>query len=334
MSMSSEIYEFDGCIFNDPFSPFNDSSTIDILQAFQEHNYNYTPLLPSSPPSPPLTTQENLDTPFEEIDQIAPTIFSSSPPSHQLQNLSLYQMGISVTSSNEALDSCHLDVKTEESQLPLYDNYYYGGSDHALKMMQRSYSSNSFQQQKPNGVLYEPKINGLIESQHLQAQTLTSPDQNFSYSHMRRVCSTGDLQSPKINQTSQRLSSSPLATESSFMEDANFKVGRYNAEERKEKILRYRAKRTQRNFNKTIKYACRKTLADNRPRIRGRFARNDEPGEIQRTTIFHRYGDEEEFWMDGFHEDDDERMIGRGQFFNTYSSTSQFQHQRFNFIHN
>lgn len=194
MSMSSEIYEFDGCIFNDPFSPFNDSSTIDILQAFQEHNYSYTPLLPSSPPSPPLTTQENLDTPFEEIDQIAPTIFSSSPPSHQLQNLSLYQMGISVTSSNEALDSCHLDVKTEESQLPLYDNYYYGGSDHALKMMQRSYSSNSFQQQKPNGVLYEPKINGLIESQHLQAQTLTSPDQNFSYSHMRRVCSTGDLQ--------------------------------------------------------------------------------------------------------------------------------------------
>ncbi|CAI9288853.1 unnamed protein product [Lactuca saligna] len=253
MSMSSEIYEFDGCIFNDPFSPFNDSSTIDILQAFQEHNYNYTPLLPSSPLSPPLTTQENLDTPFEEIDQIAPTIFSSSPPSHQLQNLSLYQMGISVTSSNEALDSCHLDVKTEESQLPLYDSYYYGGSDHALTMMQRSYSSNSFQQEKPNGVLYEPKINGLIESQNLQAQSLTSPDQNFSYSHMRRVCSTGDLQSPKINQTSQRLSSSPLATESSFMDEANFKVGRYNAEERKEKIMRYRAKRTQRNFNKTIK---------------------------------------------------------------------------------
>lgn len=37
------------------------------------------------------------------------------------------------------------------------------------------------------------------------------------------------------------------------MEEANFKVGRYSAEERKERILKYRAKRNQRNFNKTIK---------------------------------------------------------------------------------
>lgn len=60
-------------------------------------------------------------------------------------------------------------------------------------------------------------------------------------------------------------------TEGNLQEEQNFKVGRYSAEERKEKISKYRAKRTQRNFNKTIKYACRKTLADNRPRVRGRF---------------------------------------------------------------
>ena len=36
-------------------------------------------------------------------------------------------------------------------------------------------------------------------------------------------------------------------------EEANFKVGRYSAEERKEKISKYRAKRSQRKFNKTIK---------------------------------------------------------------------------------
>lgn len=41
--------------------------------------------------------------------------------------------------------------------------------------------------------------------------------------------------------------------EGSFLEEANFKVGRYSAEERKEKISKYRAKRSQRNFNKTIK---------------------------------------------------------------------------------
>ncbi|KAL2463183.1 CCT motif family protein [Forsythia ovata] len=34
----------------------------------------------------------------------------------------------------------------------------------------------------------------------------------------------------------------------------------------------------------TFKYACRKTLADSRPRVRGRFAKNDELGEAARTA--------------------------------------------------
>lgn len=47
-----------------------------------------------------------------------------------------------------------------------------------------------------------------------------------------------------------------------------------------------------------IKYACRKTLADSRPRIRGRFARNDEAGEIHKTATFHAYEeDEDDFWV-------------------------------------
>ncbi|KAD4384674.1 hypothetical protein E3N88_24842 [Mikania micrantha] len=296
--MSSETYEFDGCFFDDVFSPFNDfSSAIDILQAFQENNYSYNPLLTSSSSSPPLTSHENLD----ETDQIIlPTLLSTSPPSNQLENLSLYQKGIPVTSSNEALEFC--PVKIEKTQLPSYDHYYCGGSDYnAFRMMQRSYSSNSFQQQGSNGVPYQPEFNGLIDSQNLDSLVLTSPDHCFSSTNMRRVCSTGDLQSPKVKETSQRLSCSPLGTERSFMEEANnFKVGRYNAEERKEKILKYRAKRTQRNFNKTIKYACRKTLADNRPRIRGRFARNDEPGELpinNESMTFHQYVVEDELWV-------------------------------------
>lgn len=58
----------------------------------------------------------------------------------------------------------------------------------------------------------------------------------------------------KTSQTRNNLSSSPLSGERTFIEEAaNIKVGRYTAEERKERIHRYRAKRTQRNFNKTIK---------------------------------------------------------------------------------
>lgn len=33
-----------------------------------------------------------------------------------------------------------------------------------------------------------------------------------------------------------------------------------------------------------LQYACRKTLADSRPRVRGRFAKNDEFGENNRMT--------------------------------------------------
>ncbi|GAB2276453.1 hypothetical protein Dimus_011178 [Dionaea muscipula] len=51
-------------------------------------------------------------------------------------------------------------------------------------------------------------------------------------------------------------------------------VGKYSAEEKRDRILRYLKKRNHRNFNKTIKYACRKTLADRRTRVRGRFAKN------------------------------------------------------------
>ncbi|KAE8704280.1 Detected protein of unknown function [Hibiscus syriacus] len=59
------------------------------------------------------------------------------------------------------------------------------------------------------------------------------------------------------------------------VQDNNHKAVRYSVEERKDRILRYLKKRNQRNFNKTIKYACRKTLADRRVRVRGRFARNN-----------------------------------------------------------
>ncbi|CAA0834871.1 CCT motif family protein [Striga hermonthica] len=79
-------------------------------------------------------------------------------------------------------------------------------------------------------------------------------------------------------------STNPLASEISSLDDPTFKVGKLSVEERKRKIHRYLKKRNERNFSKKIKYACRKTLADSRPRVRGRFAKNDELGELARTT--------------------------------------------------
>lgn len=46
------------------------------------------------------------------------------------------------------------------------------------------------------------------------------------------------------------------------------------------RIERYRAKKRARNFSRRISYQCRKKVADSRPRIRGRFARDDELGAV------------------------------------------------------
>ncbi|KGN65685.1 two-component response regulator-like APRR9 isoform X1 [Cucumis sativus] len=84
---------------------------------------------------------------------------------------------------------------------------------------------------------------------------------------VRRVYSSGDLQ----GRTERGCSS-----ESSLIIEGMTKACRYSPEEKRERIERYKTKRNQRNFNKKIKYECRKTLADSRRRIRGRFARNEE----------------------------------------------------------
>ena len=43
--------------------------------------------------------------------------------------------------------------------------------------------------------------------------------------------------------------------------------------DRETRVLRYREKKKKRKFEKTIRYASRKTYAETRPRIKGRFAK-------------------------------------------------------------
>lgn len=146
-------------------------------------------------------------------------------------------------------------------------NNYYGsspsyGAASSSNLMQRSISSQSLQKNIEGftPVVSSPTGYGYIESE-------TSP--------VRKVFSTGDLQGMNLIMHQSHRSDSPLANELSIIEGMS-KACRYSPEEKKERIERYRSKRNQRNFNKKIKYECRKTLADSRPRIRGRFARNDE----------------------------------------------------------
>ncbi|XP_059664090.1 uncharacterized protein LOC132309843 [Cornus florida] len=284
--MASELFVFDASFYSDPFSPFS-ASTIDVLQTIDNNNN---------------TTLQNPVDLTNCFNQITLDFLSSSPPTRQVENLTLCQathLKIASNSANPFTESSALEVKAEECQLGFQPSYNhqsfepqsYGGPENAVKMMQRSFSSN-YVDGKPE-FLYQSGFDNFINSPIFQPQVLSSPKNSCATGQIRNACSTGDLQKMKTN---HRLSLSPLAAESSIMVGEIFKARRYSAKERKERIHKYRAKRTHRNFNKTIKYACRKTLADSRIRIRGRFARNDEIGEVSKAANMNQCEEEDDLW--------------------------------------
>ncbi|TKY70959.1 Zinc finger protein CONSTANS 3 [Spatholobus suberectus] len=280
-------YEGDGDLlfFSDPCPfPFFTASPIDVLQG--NFNNSLDPSFFSFSP------QENES--FFHANPVGVQPLSSAPNTKgEFTNFSALH-GSEVTS-----EECQMGVDYTYNQHFLSQTCH--GSESASKLLHRSFSCNSFDG-KP-GFPFEPHPDTLMDSPNFQWRALNSPENIFFTGEMRRVCSAGDLQSMKATDMSQ--------TESPLLEEQNFKVGRYSAEERKQKISKYIAKRSQRKFNKIIKYACRKTLADNRTRIRGRFARNDEISEIPKAPCSSSTTEEyeDEFWVE-FIEGLNDEVIG------------------------
>ncbi|KAF6144447.1 hypothetical protein GIB67_024674, partial [Kingdonia uniflora] len=131
----------------------------------------------------------------------------------------------------------------------------------------------------------------LLMGSELQGQDLDFQGDNggvYSPQSVQQGYSSSDMQ--LLNGSGN----STLTSEISNLEESTYKVGRLSVEERKEKIHRYMKKRNERNFSKKIKYACRKTLADSRPRVRGRFAKNDDFGEMTRANCSSHDEDDDE----------------------------------------
>lgn len=245
------------------------------------------------------TTEELL---LEKNKDLASTVQFSTVP----RTGSSIDLGNFVSKADTAEDSL--------SPLPTYT--------HRPSMMQRSFSSHSLDQLRTNPRINEasfhPQFSPVYTSvtelpstaHRLQPQLSDLQGMNIrpASRSMRRVFSTGDIQTSNGMQLNHG-SGSPLTSETSSFEEAGFKIGRYSAEERKQRIHRYRKKRSERNFNKKIKYACRKTLADSRPRVRGRFARNEDAGDIP-SKLHHDEDDEDE--VDAVQEDDEDFLIGNG----------------------
>ncbi|OEL17122.1 hypothetical protein BAE44_0021859 [Dichanthelium oligosanthes] len=110
----------------------------------------------------------------------------------------------------------------------------------------------------PSSYMLPPLLVGPPPSQQALSGMAAATSLSF-----RRAMSTGDLirDRDRDGEEEQRVAAAAAPW-------------RYSAEERRERIDKYRSKRNQRNFQKKITYACRKTLADSRPRVKGRFARN------------------------------------------------------------
>ncbi|XWS48542.1 hypothetical protein CRYUN_Cryun13aG0087100 [Craigia yunnanensis] len=92
---------------------------------------------------------------------------------------------------------------------------------------------------------------------------------------MRRAFSEGDIKT--LGSGNVSIVHSPL--------ERPLIVSSCSTEDRREKLSRYRNKKTKRNFGRKIKYACRKALADSQPRIRGRFARTEESDNSKRQQL-------------------------------------------------
>ena len=80
-------------------------------------------------------------------------------------------------------------------------------------------------------------------------------------------------QSTAINDSSSTILLPYMLDKYSSIYNKNGRIGVYSREERDVIIARFHAKRRRRVWKKSIRYHCRKNLADRRVRVKGRFVR-------------------------------------------------------------
>ncbi|XP_072957853.1 uncharacterized protein [Typha angustifolia] len=290
-----------------PFSWYDDD-------AFGSATFSPFPLLDSAALSILLDTEKPPDS---NLDLLVPSIhypFAAAPPctDHQNNQITLSDTAAAVSYSSNGVDPIQmggLNVMTPvamgyeeglEKAIPggymgLEAAFYSraavagGGGGEGQGDYVNNFSSNGM------------AMAGMEEMGELQRMMESSGMMGMynGQDSMQRVYSSGDVKgvggTPHLMVScSGNATSLPASEISSGLEDSTFKIGRLSVEERREKIHRYMKKRNERNFSKKIKYACRKTLADSRPRVRGRFAKNDDFGEATGPRSHHHAFDDEE----------------------------------------
>ncbi|XP_071713569.1 uncharacterized protein [Rutidosis leptorrhynchoides] len=146
-------------------------------------------------------------------------------------------------------------------------NLYYEFEDTLLKVPSSPSSALDFK-------IPETEINstGVKETMHFQGKIVKS----VSSDSLMYV--SEDQVSPNAVKFSEMESKKVYGMRRAFSE-GNIKThitGAHTNETRMQKLSRYRDKKTKRNFERKVKYAYRKKLADSQPRVKGRFVKTEE----------------------------------------------------------
>ncbi|KAL8129686.1 hypothetical protein V2J09_018841 [Rumex salicifolius] len=136
-----------------------------------------------------------------------------------------------------------------------------------------------------------------------EVPTQTRSISTYLDSYASGNCFQIDFSQPKLNQlnySAQCISQSVSSSETGVVPDGNSNsmsevsnsTNRYGGEmDRKARVMRYREKKKNRKFQKTIRYASRKAYAESRPRIKGRFAKRiDGDGNMEQIGFIVDHG--------------------------------------------
>eukprot|EP01018_Ginkgo_biloba_P023813 Gb_17450 [translate_table: standard] len=215
--------------------------------------------------------------------------------SHEVINtaneLFLDEQTVSLAHSSQlphTIVNCSSPLPDYMQRMPLIENRL---SSHTLDQL-RAIAPINLTPVYPQVCSVYPSIQGQPIPNYPIERHLSAPMRPTTIS-MPKASSTGDIEQTAGLEVGNG-PVSPLESKGSIFEEAGLTNLKYSEEERKKRIHRYRIKRSKRNFDKKIKYACRKTLADGRSRVRGRFAKNEDLGEMKSKANKHFEEDEEE----------------------------------------
>ncbi|XP_062101578.1 zinc finger protein CONSTANS-LIKE 4 [Humulus lupulus] len=154
------------------------------------------------------------------------------------------------------LDYGHLDPKLEAQEQNS------SGTDGVVPV-----HSKSSQSQPPmaNEQCYEMDFSG---SKHFVY--------GYNAQHLSHSVSSSSLDVGVVPDGNTMADGYPNKAMSSNGSDSARQPAQFSSADREARVLRYREKRKNRKFEKTIRYASRKAYAETRPRIKGRFAKRTE----------------------------------------------------------